>query len=132
MIKQSKTHSFTIEVDEIMVMRFCHLSGDFNTIHFSDEVDKALHRNKQPIAHGALQVAWVSQAVGKYLIGDGCLIYTIKSRFMLPLVYPCSVIISSYLKHWSEEKKCGLARVTVSGSDKTFSEHILELGIKND
>src|SRR5438874_2174206 len=67
-IHSGDKHRFEIEVDLALVTAFAQLSGDFNPLHVNPDFARSVGY-KTGVAHGALQVAWASQAAGMWLIG---------------------------------------------------------------
>ncbi len=129
-IQIGDAYRFEVEVSEPLVRSFAETSGDFNPLH----VDAAYARSagyRSMVAHGALQTAWVSQAVGMWLIGVKCLVRKIQSTFTAPLIYPTRVAVESTLQDWNIQHGVGMASIVIRSatSDETFSRHIVEVGI---
>jgi NAD(P)-dependent dehydrogenase (short-subunit alcohol dehydrogenase family)/acyl dehydratase len=111
-IAAGQTHEFSVDIDAGMVARFAALSGDRNPLH----VDADYARRSgyvSAVAHGALQIALVSQAVGMWAIGRRCLIGRITTRFSDPLCYPAAVRVRSSVVRWSAAYAAGAVEVRV-------------------
>jgi NAD(P)-dependent dehydrogenase (short-subunit alcohol dehydrogenase family)/acyl dehydratase len=111
-IAAGQTHEFSVDIDAGMVARFAALSGDRNPLH----VDADYARRSgyaSAVAHGALQIALVSQAVGMWAIGRRCLIGRITTRFSDPLCYPAAVRVRSSVVRWSAAYAAGAVDVRV-------------------
>lgn len=132
-IRTGDQHRFELVVDEALVHRFAELSGDFNPLHVEAAYAQSIGY-RSAVAHGALQTAWVSQALGMWIIGVRCLIRKIQSTFSSPLLYPAKVAIESRITSWTPQIGSGqvLVRVLNSETGETFSEHKVEAAVHQE
>lgn len=79
-----KEHRYRVTDEDIR--RFGEISGDFNPIHFSDDVARSLGFEGR-IAHGMLFQSWFTRLLGMEFPGPGTLYLQSHSLFIAP-VYP--------------------------------------------
>jgi NAD(P)-dependent dehydrogenase (short-subunit alcohol dehydrogenase family)/acyl dehydratase len=112
----------TIGAEDIAA--FAHLSGDENPLHLSEEYASQTNYGRR-IVHGAFQISLASALLGMHLPGKRVVLGSVRSRFMAPLYYPCSVVVRGEIVSWLPDRQSGVLRVHVR--DKATSSVTAEV-----
>jgi len=94
------------------IARFAQLSGDANPLHLSEEYASQTNYGRR-IVHGAFQISLASALLGMQLPGKRVVLGSVRSRFMAPLYYPCSVVVRGEIVSWFPDRQSGVLRVHV-------------------
>ena len=125
-----KKHELEIHLNRNLVYKFSKVSGDTNPLHLDVSYAKKIGHSR-PLAHGALQIAIVSQSLGKWLIGDTCLISSYDAQFLRPLYYPNRIKVLSEIIEWSEKHRLGKVITKITDQDDILvSEIITDLSLQ--
>ena len=68
-----------------LAYKVAEISGDYNRIHFNDDIAKSSGFTEGKIAHGIWLVGKISSLVSQKLPGDGSIIRSMKFTFLNPL-----------------------------------------------
>ncbi|HEU4578658.1 MAG TPA: MaoC/PaaZ C-terminal domain-containing protein, partial [Polyangiaceae bacterium] len=100
----------SISADDIAL--FAQLSGDANPLHLSEEYASQTNYGRR-IVHGAFQISLASALLGMHLPGKRVVLGSVRSRFLAPLYYPCSVVVRGEIVSWFPDRQSGVLRVHV-------------------
>ena len=115
-------NDFETKITKEKVFKFIKLSGDNSLLHRDTNFAKKKGFSG-PVVHGAYIVSLVSQAVGRWLIGNNCLIGNYQANFINPVIYPIKLKIKSEVILWSQNSLVGKIKTLVVDADqKVYSE----------
>lgn len=78
------SQSFSAEITEEKMRRFCEITGDISPIHMDDNAARKRGHSGR-VVHGMLCASLFSTLAGVYLPGESCLLHSVESRFAKPV-----------------------------------------------
>lgn len=117
---QKFTERFVL--DEDVVKRFAAFSGDVNPLHM-DSVEARGYGFSQAVAHGAIQVAYLSRMIGMVVPGAGALWAGHRIQWLRPVYVGEEIYLNLEISSWSAS--AGLMKLQFNASN-TKGEHVME------
>jgi 3-hydroxybutyryl-CoA dehydratase len=110
-------HKERILLDESLVSRYGHVTGDENPVHFDDAaaVEQGFDRR---IAHGALLNGLVSRAIGMKLPGKGTIYLWQGASYLKPVYLDTEVALEIWVKHVNRKTGRILASTRVYNAER--------------
>tara|TARA_A100001015_G_scaffold315471_1_gene427352 strand:- start:5454 stop:5864 length:411 start_codon:yes stop_codon:yes gene_type:complete len=103
-----------------LAYKVAEISGDYNRIHFNDDVAKSLGFTEGKIAHGIWLVGKISSLVSQKLPGDGSIIRSMKFTFINPLFDGEKVLIKLEIIKLSAMTKLITIKCTATKEDNAI------------
>lgn len=105
---------YEIELDLAAAHSFADLSGDQNPIHVDAKYAERTPFKRQ-VLHGAYSAGLISRLAGMYLPGKGCLLHSMKLRFVAPVQPPVRLVVSGRQISGGAER--GIVEALVADAD---------------
>lgn len=109
-------------LDAEVVKRFAAFSGDVNPLHM-DSAEARSYGFPQAVAHGAIQVAYLSRMIGMVVPGAGALWTGHQLRWLKPVYVGDEIELKVQVRSWSAS--AGLLQLQFFASN-TKGEHVMQ------
>lgn len=118
--KLGETAQLTRHVQEEDVQKFAEISGDFNPVHFDEDLAKQTIFGGR-IAHGILTASFISRILGEELPGPGSIYMTQSLRFVAPVRIGDEVVTTATITAIIPDKR----RIRLSTICKVGDQEVL-------
>lgn len=116
-IHEGMSAAITAIISERDIDAFAQLTGDFSPLHMDHEF--AIKRSfAGRVVHGALLNGYISRLCGVHLPGQNCLVQSIKSNFLVPVIAGDEIEFELKVKLISEGTSVVIA-ITTATNTKT-------------
>lgn len=119
-VGQKFTERFVLDAE--VVKRFAAFSGDVNPLHM-DSAEARSYGFPQAVAHGAIQVAYLSRMIGMVVPGAGALWAGHRIQWLRPVYVGQEIDLNLEVSSWSAG--AGLLQLKFNATN-TKGEHVME------
>ena len=128
-IKLGMQESFSVVITEEMMDGFMKMTGDVNPLHCDAEFAKAKGFPGR-VVYGMLTSAFYSTLAGVYLPGKHCLLQSVETKLLRPVLIGDALKIEGKVSEIHEELKMFRVKATITNGDgKKVSKAVLQMGV---
>jgi 3-hydroxybutyryl-CoA dehydratase len=99
-LKEGDNFEFSIKFSDDLIEQFSFVSGDVSPLHMNDDFARSRGFIKK-VAHGVLQLAFLSKMIGVDFPGMNAIIQTIRVSFLKPVYAGDQILFSARVSHTS-------------------------------